>query len=81
MSRLICPICEQGSLNLVRLRSFGESLWILCRECEAVWPRAKFPSPDEFVYIPAMLDEYGLEADWGLEIIVLQRTLHPEDLV
>ncbi|MEU8001042.1 hypothetical protein AB0B66_07760 [Catellatospora sp. NPDC049111] len=54
----ICPRCEQGLLELVKI-SRCELTIKKCAECDAVWGAAVDPSRETFIQYQLLLDVLG----------------------
>jgi ribosomal protein L37AE/L43A len=55
----ICPRCQQGTVDLLRIRSTSEVIQV-CAECEATWSAGAELGATSFRDLSAYLGERGL---------------------
>lgn len=59
-----CPRCQQGDVQVYRLRSAG-ALFQVCDECEALWLPTDEPTGDAFLQLFEVFNRMGLPESWA----------------
>ena len=64
----ICPLCEQGTIYEVLIRSTNETIF-LCEECEALWLNDQIVSSEVFNF-DTFMKERSLKPNWDELMII-----------
>lgn len=74
---MTCPLCDQGEIRLVQVKSTGEILQV-CDECDATWLQSEYPNTQSPRAFGTLLQSQGLKGLWSEITVFPEKPPHQE---
>jgi hypothetical protein len=66
MNSVPCPTCRQDYIWVAKFRSYSESPFLMCKECDSTWEIGELqPSNSNFEPLAERCERLNMVEEWG----------------